>query len=103
MSEAHKERLKVLSTIRYIGSDSATPYYHGSLGNYVRVREPIHAAKVFRFNTSHGTSPIDSTADDTDGSGGDTDIVLYEVDDTDGEDAIVLEKPAESAQAKLSM
>ena len=51
MSEAHKEQLKVLSTIRYIESDSATPYYHGSLSNYVRVQEPIQTAKVFRLNT----------------------------------------------------
>ena len=42
------------------------------------------------------------SVDDTDGSSGDTDII-YEIDDTDDEDAIVLEKPAESAQAELSM
>jgi hypothetical protein len=54
------------------------------------------------MSSFRGTSPIDSAADDTDGGGSNTDIV-YEVDDTDNEDDIVPEKPAESAQAELSM
>ena len=42
------------------------------------------------WSASRGTSPVDSDAD-----------VVYEVQDSD--DDVVLEKPAESAHAKLGM
>ena len=50
---------------------------------------------LFTEQASHGTSPIDSGNDTNDAD----DNVVYEVTD---DDDVIIEKPAESAQAELS-
>jgi hypothetical protein len=45
--------------------------------------------------SSHAMSPVDSNANDTD--------VMYEIDSNADDDSIAPEKPAESAEAELSM
>jgi hypothetical protein len=50
---------------------------------------------LFLSTSSHATSPVNSNANDTD--------VVYEIDSDADDDGIAPEKPAESAEAELSM